>query len=266
MCKTFEKSDRLLATENLHFELGGRTLLQNINLSLPQGNITMLIGPNGAGKSTLLRLLSGYLQPTSGECHFHGKPIADYTASELAKQRAVMRQHSQLNFPFSVEEVIRMGGYHRRRKEVEQYLPEVIALTDCEPLRHKTYRQLSGGEQQRVQLARALLQLWDERMDGKLLFLDEPTSAFDLYHQQHCLRLMRMLCEQKGLTVCCVLHDLNLASLYGDHFVLLANQQLQAQGNAAQILTEALIRQWYHADIEIQPHHITQQPQVVFKQ
>ncbi|QLB21150.1 heme ABC transporter ATP-binding protein [Vespertiliibacter pulmonis] len=260
-----EQTIPLLHSHQLHFQRQGKTLLNDISLTLPQGKITMLIGPNGAGKSTLLRILSGYLKQTGGECHFHGKPITHYEAKELAKQRAVMRQHSQLNFPFSVEEVIRMGGYHRRSQEIEKYLPEVIALTDCEPLKDKTYRQLSGGEQQRVQLARSLLQLWGEDMNGKLLFLDEPTSAFDLRHQQQCLRLIHQLCEQRGLTVCCVLHDLNLASLYGDHIVLLADQQLQAQGRAKDILTKEIICRWYNADIEIQSHALTQTPQIIFK-
>lgn len=255
----------LLEAHQLTFEVDGYRLLNNVDLSLPQGKITMLIGPNGAGKSTLLRLLSGYVPPTSGECHFKQRPIGEYSAAELAKDRAVMRQHSQLNFPFSVEEVIRMGGYHRRQKEVEQYLPEVIRYTDCSELISKTYRQLSGGEQQRCQLARSLLQLWQEDMRGKLLLLDEPTSAFDLHHQQQCLRLMRTLCEEKGLTVCCVLHDLNLASLYGDHFILLAEHSVQAQGNAQQILTEQCICHWYNADITVCPHVLTQDPQVVFK-
>ncbi|MGX2951246.1 heme ABC transporter ATP-binding protein [Ursidibacter sp. B-7004-1] len=264
-CKFSPKSDRLFFAENIGFEIQDKTLLQNINLELKQGTITMLIGPNGAGKSTLMRLLSGYLTTNTGQCVFQQKNLNDYAPMELAQQRAVMRQHSQLNFPFSVEEVIRMGGYHRRAKEVEQYLPEVIAKTDCQTLLNKAYRQLSGGEQQRTQLARALLQLWQEDMSGKLLFLDEPTSAFDLHHQQQCLRLMRELCDQKGLTVCCILHDLNLASLYGDHIVLLAEQQIQAQGSPEEILTEKAIQQWYKADIAIHPHYATNKPQVTFK-
>ncbi|KAE9540381.1 heme ABC transporter ATP-binding protein [Ursidibacter maritimus] len=258
-------SDRLLFAENISFEIQGKALLQNINLVLKPGEITMLIGPNGAGKSTLMRLLSGYLTPSTGQIMFQQKVLNEYASIELAQQRAVMRQHSQLNFPFSVEEVIRMGGYHRRAKEVEHYLPEVIEKTDCQPLLNKGYSQLSGGEQQRTQLARALLQLWQEDMSGKLLFLDEPTSAFDLHHQQQCLRLMRELCDKKGLTVCCILHDLNLASLYGDHIVLLAEQQLQAQGSPKEIITEANIKQWYKADIAIHPHYETNTPQVAFK-
>lgn len=255
----------LLQAENLGLEIDGKPLLRQVNLALPTGKITMLIGPNGAGKSTLMRLLSGYLAPSQGHCELHGKRLSAYSPMVLAQVRAVMRQHSQLNFPFSVMDVIKMGGYHRRKQAVENFLPEVIAQTDCQPLLAKAYRQLSGGEQQRVQLARALLQIWQTEMTGKLLFLDEPTSAFDLHHQQQCLRLMRQLCDEKGLTVCCILHDLNLASLYGDQIILLANQQIQAQGSPKTILTEPLIKRWYQADIAIHPHHQTHCPQVAFE-
>lgn len=262
-CKKFLESDRLLVVEKLSFQLQQQPILQNISFYVPQGQLTVLIGPNGAGKSTLMRILSGYVK-AQGHCEFNQKVLSEYSPVELAQQRAVMRQHSQLNFPFSVEEVICMGGYHRRKQEVEQWLETVIEITDCQSLRHKAYRQLSGGEQQRTQLARALLQLWAEEMHGKLLFLDEPTSAFDLYHQQQCLRLMKQLCTEKGLTVFCILHDLNLASLYGDHILLLADKQIQAQGKPQDVLTEALIKKWYKADIKTLPHYATQTPQFQF--
>lgn len=260
--KISTKNNRLLSTTNLTFELNGRILLQNISLNLPQGKMTVLIGPNGAGKSTLMRLLSGYLQPTQGDIYLQEKRISIFSATELAKKRAVMRQHSQLNFPFTVEDVIRMGGYHRRQSEVEQFLPTVIAASECTELKHKAYRQLSGGEQQRVQLARALLQLWDQDMRTKLLFLDEPTSAFDLYHQQQCLRLLKKLCQEKGLTVCCILHDLNLAALYADQLLLLAENRLQAQGSPVQLINKKSIEQWYHAEVEIVPHKKSAMPQI----
>ncbi|MDG6345250.1 heme ABC transporter ATP-binding protein [Glaesserella parasuis] len=256
------QSDRLLIADRLTLTLNQRLLLDNISLVLPQGKMTVLIGPNGVGKSTLLRLLSGYLSAKSGEVRLHNKGIDQFSLAELAQHRAVMRQHSLLNFPFSVEEVIRMGGYHRSQTEVDQHLEEVIMVTECTALRNKAYRQLSGGEQQRTQLARALLQLWSEDMRGKLLFLDEPTSTFDLYHQQHCLRLLKQLCQKKGLTVCCILHDLNLASLYGDQLILLAEQHIQACGSAAEVIQKEIIQKWYKAEVAVFPHFATQAPQI----
>ncbi|MFY1026298.1 heme ABC transporter ATP-binding protein [Actinobacillus seminis] len=255
----------LFTAQQIHFQRAQHLLLDSISLNLPQGKLTVLIGPNGAGKSTLLQILSGYLAPTSGECYFNQRLLPHYSPLELAQQRSVMRQHNQLNFSFSVEEIITMGGYQRRKQEVAQWLDHIIELTDCQFLRHKAYYQLSGGERQRTQLARALLQIWSEKgMYGKLLFLDEPTSAFDLYHQQQCLRLMKRLCEQQGLTVFCILHDLNLTALYADQVILLAAQRIQAQGSPHQVLTEKIIRRWYQAEIEILPHYATHVPQIQF--
>ncbi|MFD0966662.1 heme ABC transporter ATP-binding protein [Seminibacterium arietis] len=254
-----------LIVENVTLTLSGKTLLNNINFALPKGKITALIGPNGAGKSSLIKVLSGYLKPQKGQCVFHAKPLLDFSTLELAKWRAVMRQNNQINFAFSVEEVIRMGAYHRCKKEIAIHLEEVIKLTDCESLRRKFYHQLSGGEQQRTQLARVLLQLWSENMSGKILFLDEPTSALDLYHQQHCLRLLTALCREKNLTVCTVLHDLNLVSLYADQLILLAQNKVQVKGNANEVITENNIHQWYNAEIITLPHLMTKTPQLLFK-
>lgn len=264
-CRFSRQTDRLLWANDVSFSINGRVLLSNISLALEKGSLNILIGPNGAGKSTLMRLLSGYLSSNSGEIYWNNTPLTSFSATELAKQRAVMRQHSQLNFPFTVEEVIRMGGYHRRPVEIERYLAEVIDATECTTLQHLAYAQLSGGEQQRVQLARALLQLWDEQLEGKLLFLDEPTSAFDLHHQQHCLRLLKRLCDEKGLTVCTILHDLNLAALYGDQLILLAEQQIQANGSPSEVLTQTILQRWYQAELDIIPHTESGVPQIQLK-
>ncbi|PJG85057.1 heme ABC transporter ATP-binding protein [Conservatibacter flavescens] len=258
-----EKNDLFIA-EHLHFALQHKWIVQNISFVLKAGSFNVLIGPNGAGKSTLLRLLAGYLTPNMGRCVLNGQEISHYSAKALAERRAVMKQHGALNFPFSAEDVVRMGGYHRRKHEVDKWFNTIIQLTDCDVLVGKTYRQLSGGEQQRVQLARALLQIWSENMHGKLLMLDEPTSAFDLYHQQHCLRLLKKLSQEQGLTVFCILHDLNLAALFGDQIFLLAEQKLQAQGTPVEVLTEENIYRWYQAKMKSLPHYAKAVPQFQF--
>lgn len=265
MNRRFSPETDLLQAVDLGFCVNGRRLLQSVSLTLPRGKMSVLIGPNGAGKSTLMRLLSGYLSPEQGQIHFDGQAMGDFSAAELAKRRAVMRQHSRLNFPFRVEEVIRMGAYHRRPSEIEAYWDAVIEATECRALQPLAYSTLSGGEQQRVQLARALLQLWDTRLDDKLLLLDEPTSAFDLHHQQHCLRLLKQLCEEKGLTVCIILHDLNLAALYADQLILLAEQQIRAAGAPYVVLTQPILTRWYQAELEIVPHTQNGLPQIQLK-
>ena len=160
-----------------------------------------------------------------------------------------MRQYSDLAFPFSVEEVVSMGRAPHGKRDEHQAIQQVMAQTDCLALAQRDYRQLSGGEQQRVQLARVLAQLWQPQPSPAWLFLDEPTSALDLYHQQHSLRLLRSLTRQQPLGVCCVLHDLNLAALYADRILLLHQGRLVASGTPQEVLQMEILTRWYQADL-----------------
>lgn len=149
-----------LTARELRYSLGTRRLINDVSLSLAGGEMVAIIGPNGAGKSTLLRLLTGYLTPDCGECRLLGRPLEHWAPQQLAKVRAVMRQYSDLAFPFSVEEVVSMGRAPHGKRDEHQAIQQVMAQTDCLALAQRDYRQLSGGEQQRVQLARVLAQLW----------------------------------------------------------------------------------------------------------
>ncbi|MFP1812963.1 heme ABC transporter ATP-binding protein [Lonsdalea quercina] len=251
-----------LTAHRISYRSGGRQLLSDVSLTLAPGELTTVIGPNGAGKSTLLRLLTGFFAPSEGECRLNGRPMVEWTPNVLARQRAVMRQDSVLQAPFRVEEVVAMGRSPWPSDATERVLDEILALTDCEMLRGRLYPQLSGGEQQRVRLARSLAQLW--RPDGIAgwLFLDEPTSALDLYHQQQLLRLLKMLTSTGKLAVCCVLHDLNLASLWSDKIVLLHDGRIVAEGVPEGVITQPAIERWYQADVVVSPHHETATPQV----
>lgn len=170
----------MISAQNLVYSLQGRRLTDNVSLTFPGGEIVAILGPNGAGKSTLLRQLTGYLQPDSGECRLFNKPLNEWSITELAKHRAVMRQNSHMAFPFSVQEVIQMGRHPHRTGNQDNETAQIMALCDCQALANRDYRQLSGGEQQRVQLARLLVQLWEPTPSPKWLFLDEPTSALDI--------------------------------------------------------------------------------------
>ncbi|PHM72904.1 hemin importer ATP-binding subunit [Xenorhabdus sp. KJ12.1] len=256
----------LLEAKNLNYFIGQRQIIKDVSLSLNQGEVVAIIGPNGAGKSTLLRLLTGYVSPASGECLLQGTSLADWEPQKLARIRAVMRQYSSLSFPFSVEEIIAMGRVPHESTHKKTAINEAIALTECEELKHRNYQQLSGGEQQRVQLARTLAQLWHPEPTGSCLFLDEPTSALDLYHQQHTLRLVHNLTRQHPLAVCCVLHDLNLAALYADKILLLHKGELVASGTPQDVLRDDILKQWYRADLGVMQHPETHQPQIYLRQ
>lgn len=172
-----------------------------------------LVGPNDAEKSTLLRLLTGFLRPATGRCVLSGKPLEEWPIQELSRHRTMMRQQTQLRFDWSVEAVIAVGRVPWSQRPEPGLIAQVMEMTGCAPLAGRQYAALSGGEQQRVQLARALAQLWCDDAPRDWLFLDELTSVLDLYHQQHLLRILKTLTASGGLHVCIVLHDLNLAAL-----------------------------------------------------
>lgn len=234
--------------------LGYSPVLRNISLTLGPGELVALIGPNGAGKSTLLRVLTGYLSPDNGTCSLKGKPLTEWSPQALSRQRAVMRQQSQLGFDWPVEDVVAMGRAPWEQAGGQRIVRDVMALTGCLPLSGRKYNALSGGEQQRVQLARALAQLWVDSAPQGWLFLDEPTSALDLYHQQHLLRLLKQLTSGGQLHVCAVLHDLNLAALWADRLVLLHQGEIVAEGSASEVLQAQTLSRWYGAEVHIGQH------------
>lgn len=256
----------VLQAQHLTLTRQGRNLVDEVSLCLHPGELVTLIGPNGAGKSTLLRLLTGYLPATHGECRLGHQRINEWHKDTLSRQRAMMRQNSQLAFSWPVEEIIAMGRAPWGESAKQEMINQVMALTGCDGLRGRDYCQLSGGEQQRVQLARALAQLWHHDGPRGWLFLDEPTSALDLYHQQHLLRLLHQLTRNGQLHVCVVLHDLNLAALWADRILLMHRGKLVASGTPWQVLEEETLRRWYQADIRVRPHPEQHTPQVFLRQ
>lgn len=251
-----------LLAEGLTYDVAGRAVLRDVSLSLSPGELVALIGPNGAGKSTLLRLLTGFLKPAAGRCMLAGKALDQWNTQTLSRQRAVMRQQTQLGFDWPVEAVIGMGRAPWTQQPEQSIIREVMHITGCQPLAGRQYGALSGGEQQRVQLARALAQLWRDGTPRGWLFLDEPTSALDLYHQQHLLRLLKTLTGQGDLHVCVVLHDLNLAALWADRIVLLHDGQIVSQGAPQTVLHADDLARWYGAQVHVGQHPLNAAPQV----
>ncbi|EIV2905838.1 heme ABC transporter ATP-binding protein [Citrobacter sp. RHBSTW-00696] len=248
--------------KGLHYRVAGRAVIDDVSLALEKGELVALIGPNGAGKSTLLRLLTGFLKPAIGRCVLAGKPLDEWHSQTLSRHRAVMRQQTQLGFDWPVEAVIAMGRAPWTQRSEPRLIAQVMEMTGCTPLAGRQYAALSGGEQQRVQLARALAQLWCDGAPRGWLFLDEPTSALDLYHQQHLLRLLKTLTASQELHVCIVLHDLNLAALWADRIVLLHNGRLVSQGTPEAVLQADDLKRWYGAQVHVGQHPANGSPQV----
>ncbi|MEM7023108.1 MAG: heme ABC transporter ATP-binding protein [Pseudomonadota bacterium] len=248
--------------------VGGRRLLDDVSLTLRAGEVSCVLGPNGAGKSTLLRVLAGALKPSAGNVVLAGKPLTAWSNGDLARRRAVLSQSTALTFPFRVEEVVRLGRSPHAgrctREEDEAVMGEAMVAADVTHLRQRRYPTLSGGEQQRVQLARVLAQIMEPsgRCDGRWLLLDEPTASLDLAHQQHLLGLARRVAADGG-SVLAVLHDLNLAAPIADSICLLKGGRIAAQGTVAATFTPKLIEDVFGTPATVVPHPKAPVPLVV---
>ena len=237
---------------------GDVAVLDDVSITLRPGRIAALIGPNGAGKSTLLQVMSGDIEPKSGSVSIGGKLGDAYDARQLAELRAVMAQAPAVMFDFTVEEVVRMGWVQDARylhDVAETAFAEVAAACGIEALLERTYRTLSGGEQRRVQFARALLQIWrdDGGTEPRYLMLDEPTANLDMGHELAVLRLARDVARQ-GAGVLAVLHDLNLAARFADELTLLHNGRVVSSGAPCRVLEADTLASVYGTPIVVERH------------
>ncbi|MGW4576100.1 heme ABC transporter ATP-binding protein [Streptomyces tendae] len=244
--------DVLAAAEGLRVHLGGgRPVLDGVDVEVRAGEVLALVGPNGAGKSTLLGALAADVPAAEGVVRVHGRPVADWSAPELALRRAVLPQSASLSFPFAVEEVVRMGrapwAGGDREDEDEAAVAEAMARTEVTGFVDRPFSALSGGERARVALARVLAQR------APLLLLDEPTAALDLRHQELVLRLCRER-ARAGDAVVVVLHDLALAAAYADRVALLRAGRIAAGGPPAEVFAEELLSEVYDQPVEVFPH------------
>lgn len=260
----------MFTCRQLSFHRGNTRILDRIDTTLEPGRLHVLLGPNGAGKSTLLRLLTAELSPSGGTIRLDHTGLAAWSAQDLAGRRAVVPQNPSLAFSFSVRETVALGripwaGTARCRQD-DSAVEEALLAVGMETLAERPYPALSGGEQQRVHIARALAQVWDHPKDTPppFLFLDEPTAHLDLAHQASILKICRHLVSGRGFGACVVLHDVNLAMTYADRVLLLHRGQRVREGCPTEVLTPETLAEVYgvrtgwvrHPDSE-RPHIAT---------
>mgnify|MGYP000299119333 CR=1 FL=1 len=244
-----------LELRDVSYTIGGKTLLDRVTIAVPAGKITIVLGPNGAGKSTALGILAGDLRPSSGEALLYGVPLARLGHQRLAKRRAVLTQSQSIEFPLTAYEIVALGllPHHWSEAEQLQALAESFAAADVAHLAARSYPTLSGGEKQRVQLARSLAQIWRPSGQGarqgdvRYLLLDEPTASLDLKHQVSILDRCRDL-AQAGLGVLCVLHDPGLARRYANFAVLMSRGRVLTCGAAQTVLRPDAIAATFDID------------------
>ncbi|MFF2373779.1 heme ABC transporter ATP-binding protein [Streptomyces xiamenensis] len=241
----------LAHARGLTVRLGGRAVLDGVDLSVAAGEVVALVGPNGAGKSTLLAALAADLRPDAGALFIADRPAGDWDARDLALRRAVLPQSAELSFPFAVAEVVAMGrapwAGTPQADDDERAVAEAMAATEVTAFAARPFSALSGGERARVALARVLAQR------APLLLLDEPTAALDLRHQELVLRICRERAAA-GQGVVVVLHDLGLAAAYADRAAVLHSGRIAAEGPPGEVFTSGLLSSVYQYPVEVLPH------------
>ncbi|MEP4980544.1 heme ABC transporter ATP-binding protein [Ascidiaceihabitans sp.] len=238
----------MLTAKNLCVQYGAKTIIQNLNFTAQPAEITAIVGPNGSGKTTLLRALTAEV-PYNGSIELNTHDISKTPAWQLASHRAVLSQATTLSFPFQAIEVVRMGLQTRSAKH-KQLAVTALHCVGLAGFETRYYQELSGGEQQRVQLARVLCQVWHPVENGtpRWLFLDEPVSSLDIGHQLMVMQIAQDFAKAGG-GVIAVMHDLNLSAMFAQTVVLMNDGRITGQGAPADILTDRLLSTSYQSEI-----------------
>lgn len=236
-----------LSTENIRLSYDEASILKGVSINIKSKEFVGIIGPNGSGKSTLLKCIYRTLKPDEGAVYVNGEPLISMKVKESSKKIAVVAQHNFYNFDFSVREVVMMGrSPHKKtldRDNEEDYriVKEALNTVGMNGFEDRSFSTLSGGEQQKVILARALAQ------QTECLILDEPTNHLDITHQLEILKIVKEL----GITVVSAIHDLNLAAAYCDRLYVLRDGQILYEGTPEDVLTKEIIKEIYSIETEI---------------
>ncbi len=243
-----------ITIENVSFSYNQNEekLLNNVNINFKKGEFIGILGPNGCGKSTLLKIILKYIHPCSGIIKIENRALSQYTQLELSKTLSFVPQKSSLSMPLTVEDVIFMGRvpYIKNRwlgfdDEDKNRVNEIIKVLKLEKFRKRSIFSLSGGEFQRVLMARALVQ------DTEIILLDEPTSALDINYALELMSLTSYFVKNENITVVMILHDLNLASMYCDNLILIKNGEIAYKGAPKEILKPEILEEIYGFNCEI---------------
>lgn len=220
-----------LETKDLHGGYHHNTVFSEFSISIPQHKFVALTGPNGSGKSTLLKYFYKQLLPQEGVAYIEGLDVGSLKQREIARILGFVPQNGKIEYGFTVREAVSMGRYVYQGEDANHAVDRAMEDCDIANLSEKSVTEISGGELQRVLLARALCQ------DAKILLLDEPVNHLDIKHQRKMMNLLRSLVE-RGLSVVCVLHDLLLVQVYSDEVILLQKGKIMSEGSIEKVITK----------------------------
>ena len=246
------KRDISIENASFSYGLGEENLLDKINLNIEKGKFIGILGPNGCGKSTLLKVILKYLNPKEGIIKIENKELKEYTQSELDEILSFVPQKSSLTMPLTVEDVVYMGRvpYMKNKwtgfdREDREKVEKIMQMLKIDKFKNRVVFSLSGGEFQRVLLARALAQ------NTNIMLLDEPTSALDMNYALEIMRLTSYFVKNESLTAVMVLHDLNLASMYCDSIILLKNGKIAYEGTPKELFRPEILEEIYGFNCEV---------------
>lgn len=248
----------MLEARDISLQKGSTRILDGASLQLRPGEFLSVLGPNGAGKTSLLRILTGETTPSEGLVMLEGHPLGTVSLADLSRRRGVLAQSYDLAFPFTVMEVVTLGRAPwygmLERKEDWEIARAALDLVEMTHFAQRPYPTLSGGEKQRVQLARVLSQIWREPgstdATPRYLFLDEPTASLDLAHQHSTLALAHKLAGE-GVAVLAILHDLNQAATYSDRVAVMDHGRIVLDGPTAEIMTRPELEDVFQVKLEV---------------
>ncbi len=255
-------SEQIILVQNIDFAYDGRAVLSDVSFSAGEGDFIGVVGPNGSGKTTLIKLLSRVLKPRSGKIEIAGEDISRIPNRRLARIAAVVPQETNVLFAYTVAEIVLMGRYPYlgalsfERGEDVAVAQEAMETTDVAQFADRLISQVSGGEKQRVVIARALAQ------EPRIMLLDEPTAFLDLKHQVEIYSVLQKLNREKRMTILAVSHSLNLAAQFCRRIIMLDKGRIAADGTPSEVLTGENIERVFEVKVRITRDESTGAPQV----
>ena len=236
------------SVSGVKFRYREKPVLDGVDLDIQQGEVFGILGPNGCGKTTLLKILNRNLTPHEGAVMIDGTSLSDISKKEIARNIAVVPQGNEIKFSFTVEDIVSMGRMPYKRQfeglnsDDDRIVEEALASTGLTEMKDKPINEMSGGERQRVIIAKALVQ------SPRILLMDEPTNHLDVNMQFEVLDLVRNLSRERGLTVIIVSHDLPMAARYCDRVAMIKDHRVFAMGDVESVLTEENIREVFNVE------------------
>lgn len=252
-----------LNIKNIEFGYGKKAILKDISFSVEKGEFISIIGPNGSGKSTLLKTLNNIYTPRKGKIYLNDENIQNLKRVEIAKMVSLVPQETYIDYEFTVKDIVSMGRhpykgrFKKENLEDKSIIDEALKLTHTEYIKDRLITEISGGERQRVIIAKALAQ------KSSIILLDEPTSSLDINHQIEILNLLKDLNRDKETTVIAVLHDINLAARYSDRIIFLDHGRVISKGTPSDVITKENINKAYDMEVYLERNKYTNSPYLI---